>query len=188
MNPVSHFLISWVIANTGGLQKRERAAVVAAGIVPDVDGLGIVAEKLTQNWEEPLLWWSDYHHVLGHNLGFGLLVTLCCALAVKQRLKTAALAFVAFHVHLFCDIVGARGPDGDQWPIPYLLPFRDALQITWSHQWPLNAWPNFVITGAALAVTFYLAAGRGFSPLEMVSANADRAFVDTLRRRLGISR
>jgi hypothetical protein len=58
-------------------------------------------------------------------------------------------------------------------------------ELTWSGQWQLNAWPNFAITGALLALMFYLAWRRGFSPLEMVSGRADRAFVKALRERFG---
>jgi hypothetical protein len=80
-------------------------------------------------------------------------------------------------------LAGSRGPDGDQWPIPYLLPFSHRWEWTWGGQWELNAWPNFVVMGAALALTFYLAWRRGHSPLEMFSRSADKAFVEALRRR-----
>ncbi|MDP8255868.1 MAG: metal-dependent hydrolase [Candidatus Alcyoniella australis] len=186
MNPVSHFLIGWVTANTVELTRRDRALIVIAGVAPDLDGLGIVAEKATQHSEQPLLWWTQYHHVLCHNLGFGLLLTaLALVLAKTRRAITALLALLAFHLHLLGDLVGARGPEGDQWPIPYLLPFSDKWELAWSHQWALNAWPNFAITAAMLAATFYLAAKRGYSPLEFVSQKADKKFVETLRKRFG---
>lgn len=185
MNPVSHFLIGWGVANTADLNRRERVAVTVAGIIPDIDSLGIIAEKLTLDSDRPLLWWTEYHHVLGHNIGFALLVTAAAfALAARRRL-VAGLAFLSFHLHLLGDIVGARGPDGDQWPIPYLLPFSRVWKVTWSGQWYLNAWPNIVITLAMLALVFYLAWKRGYSPLEMFSAKADRAFVKALRDRFG---
>lgn len=183
MSPITHFLIGWVVANTGGLNRRERAVVAVAGVIPDVDGLGLVAEVLTRNSQHPLTWWSDYHHILGHNLGFSLLVMASGFLLAQQRWKTAALVLVSFHLHLLGDLVGARGPDGEQWPIPYLLPFSNAWQLTWGGQWVLNAWQNMLITGVALAVTLYLAWKRGFSPLEMFSAKADKTVVETLRRR-----
>jgi len=47
----------------------------------------------------------------------------------------------------------------------------------------LNAWPNFVLTALTLGLAFYWAWQRGYSPLEMVSGRADRAFVQALRRR-----
>lgn len=185
MNPITHFFIGWTVANSVVLDRRDRAAVTVAGIIPDIDSLGIIAEKVTIESERPLLWWTEYHHVLGHNLGFALLVTAAVfAIATKKKL-TASLAFLSFHLHLLGDIVGARGPDGDQWPIPYLLPFYDSYSIIWSGQWYINAWPNIVITVALLVVVFFLAWKRGYSPLEMFSAKVDRAFVKTLRERFG---
>ena len=185
MNPVTHFLVSWGVANSAALDRKERAIVTLAGVAPDLDGLGAIPEILTRHSAHPLDWFSEYHHVLGHNLGFGLVVTGASILLATRRWKTAALAFVAFHLHLLCDVAGARGPDGDQWPIPYLLPFSRAWQWTWQGQWALNAWPNFAITGAALLLMFTLAWSRGFSPLEMVSLRADAAFVRALRERFG---
>ena len=183
MSPITHFLIGWVTANTAKLNRRERAIVTLAGVIPDVDGLGIIAEIATRHSQKPLTWWSDYHHVLGHNLGFCLLVTVLAFLLARQRWKTALLACVSFHLHLLCDVIGARGPDNHQWPIPYLLPFSNAWQWTWPGQWMLNAWQNLAITSVALAITIYLAWKRGYSPLEMFSPKADAAFVQTLRRR-----
>jgi hypothetical protein len=64
-----------------------------------------------------------------------------------------------------------------------LLPFSKQLQLTWSGQWALNAWPNMVITASLIGVAVMLARQRGFSPLEMFSAKADAAFVRALRNR-----
>jgi len=173
------------VANAAALERRDRAIVTLAGVAPDLDGLGALPELLTRHSAHPLDWFSRYHHVLGHTLGFELVVTGAAFLLAARRWKTAALACVTFHLHLLCDVVGARGPDGDQWPIPYLLPFSRAWQWTWSGQWALNGWQNFAITGAALAGMFYLAWSRGYSPLEMVSPRADAAFVAALRERFG---
>lgn len=183
MSPVSHFLISWMIANSASLSQRDRAAVTLAGVAPDLDGLGIVPELLTRHSSHPLTWFSDYHHVLGHNLGFAMLVTGIALVVCDSRWKAAALVFVSFHVHLLCDVLGARGPDGEQWAIPYLLPFSHHWNWTWQGQWALNAWPNFAITGAALVFAFWWAWLKGVSPIEMVSKRADQLFVATLRTR-----
>lgn len=182
MNPVTHFLVGWTVANTTELTRRERAAVALAGVIPDLDGLGAIPEVLTRNSAHPITWFSEYHHIL-HNLTFAVGVAAISFLVATRRWKTAALAFLAFHLHLLSDLVGARGPDGHQWPIPYLLPFSRAWQWTWEGQWALNAWPNFAITFVLLAVTIYLAWKRGFSPLEIISSSADKAFVRTLRAR-----
>jgi len=183
MSPVSHFLIGWVVANSANLNRRERAAVAIAGVIPDVDGLGLIAEVATRNSARPLMWWSEYHHVLGHNIGFCLLVTAVGFALATKRWLTAALVGLSFHLHLLCDLIGARGPDGEQWPIPYLSPFSSAWQWTWSGQWALNAWPNLLITALALGITLHLARKRGYSPLEMVSSRADQAVAEALRRR-----
>jgi hypothetical protein len=185
MSPITHFLIGWSVGCLAPLKTRDRAIVAVAAVAPDLDGLGAIAEVATRNSDEPLLWFSEYHHVLGHNLGMALAVMVVAFLAAERRWLTAVMAGLSFHLHLLGDIVGGRGPDGYEWPIPYLLPFSNAWELTWSGQWALNAWPNFVITGVVLWFTFYVAWKRGASPLEMVSAKANSAFVTTLRRRFG---
>jgi hypothetical protein len=82
--------------------------VAAAGVIPDIDGLGIVAEFLTKDSERPLLWWSEYHHVIAHNLGFGLLVA-AIAFALTRRCLVVALTTLSFHLHLL----------GERW-LPFL--------------------------------------------------------------------
>jgi inner membrane protein len=160
--------------------------VTLAGVAPDIDGLGIVAEYLTRNSRHPLEWFSTYHHAL-HSLPFAVVVAAVSFTFANQRWKTASLAFLSFHVHLLEDLLGSRGPEGYQWPIPYFMPFSPACELTWRGQWALNAWPNFAITISMLLLTFYLAWKRGFSPLEMVSLKADAAFVAALRTRIPVS-
>jgi inner membrane protein len=189
LSPITHFFMGWAVANSApSLDKRERALVTWASVVPDIDGLGIIAEKLTQSSRHPLLWWSEYHHVLGHNLGFALVVAALAARLARQRIKVTLLVLLSFHLHLLADLAGARGPDGEQWPIPYLLPFSSRVQLTWSSQWALNAWPNLAITAILLGTALWLARARGFSPLEMFSAKADAALVGTLRQRFPLER
>lgn len=185
MSPITHFLISWAVANSAALERKERTLVTLAGVAPDLDGLGAVPDWLTRRSAHPLNWFSEYHHTLGHNVTFAVVVAgLSWVIAGRDlRWKTALLACLTFHLHLFCDVVGARGPDGEQWPIPYLAPFSQAWQWRWNGEWALNAWPNFVITFAFLGLAFYLAWKRGFSPLEMFSRKADGAFVGALRNR-----
>ena len=206
MSPVTHLFAGWLLAAvspTGHpttLTRREKALVVAAAVAPDIDGLGIVPELLTRNTSHPLLWFSQYHHSL-HTLAFALVCTLAAYLiagplaafslgpSIKGRPVpshpglTALLVFISFHLHLLCDLIGARGPDGDQWPIPYLKPFSNSVQLAWHGQWALNAWQNFVITGFSLAATFWIAWRHGSSPLELISDPANQALTRTLRQR-----
>jgi inner membrane protein len=206
MSPVTHFFAGWLLASvspTGRpttLTRREKALVVAAAVAPDIDGIGIIPELLTRNTSHPLLWFSQYHHSL-HTLAFALFCTLAAYIIAGpmadftfgpviqgRRLPshpwlTAFLVFISFHLHLLCDLIGARGPDGEQWPIPYLKPFSNAPQLTWHGQWPLNAWQNFAITGFFLLATFWIAWRYAASPLELVSQPANRALTRTLRQR-----
>jgi inner membrane protein len=185
MNPVTHFLTGWALANcAASFERKERAPTTLACITPDVDGLGAVADLLTRNSAHPNEWFSRYHHQL-HSLPFAIVVAAVCFVLAGRRWVTASLALLSFHLHLLEDVLGSRGPDGYQWPIPYLAPFSNAAQIQWSGQWALNAWPNFAITIGLLALTFFLAWKKGFSPVEMLSARADRRFVETLRARFG---
>ena len=169
MSPVTHFFTGWTLANVLPLGRWDRALVTWSAVVPDVDGLGIVAEMATRHSSHPLLWFSRYHHSL-HNLAFAAIVAgLGFALAEKKWITTAG-CLLGFHLHLLEDLLGSRGPDGDQWPIPYLAPFSHALQWTWHGQWNLNAWPNFAITlallggGPVLGVAPWLLAGGDVFP------------------------
>ena len=185
VSPITHFLSGWVLATGAGLERRDRLFVTLAGVIPDVDGFGLPFEMLTRSSAHPITWWSDYHHVLAHNVGFALLTAVAVLVLSTRKWATVVLALLSFHLHLFEDLVGARGPDGHQWPIPYLLPFSNGCQWLWRGQWALNAWPNFVLTLFLLGVTLYYAWKEGHSPLGLFSVRADAAFVQTLRRRFG---
>lgn len=183
MNILSHALIGWSVATAvPSLSRTDRAWVVAAAVASDLDGLGLIAELATRGSERPLFWWSEYHHVLGHNVLFAVILAASAGLLTRRAI-VSLLVVAMVHLHLLCDLVGSRGPDGYQWPIPYLWPFSDspALAVPW--QWQLNAWPNVAVGVALLAYTFWFAWRTGSSPLELVSARANRALVHALRSR-----
>jgi inner membrane protein len=180
MSPITHFLAGWAVANAAKLNKRERMLVALAGVAPDVDGIGVVWDVLSRSGSYEF--YQKYHHVFGHNIFFGLLVAAFGLLLGVRKGLVAALMLVSFHLHLLGDIVGARGLENDFWAVPYFWPLSSR-DYYWSGQWPLNGWQNFVITGILMALTFFWAWKRGYSPIEMVSQKADQAFVDTLRRR-----
>lgn len=180
MSPITHFLTGWTIANLPTeTTPRDRFLISIAAVIADIDGLGIVIDFITKR----TTFYQDFHHTLGHNLLFGIVVTFIFSWMATRKLLTVVLAFTCFHLHLFEDLIGSRSPDGYQWPIPYLWPFSDHWQWTWAGQWELNAWPNFLLTGVLLLVVFWLAVRRGFSPMEIISNKADSAFVRTLRQR-----
>ena len=185
MNPVTHFLTGWAVANCAPLlERKERAMVALACVIPDGDGLGVVADLAMRGSTHPTEWFSRYHHQL-HSLTFAILIAAICFVMARRKWLTSFLVLLSFHLHLLEDLIGSRGPDGYQWPIPYLAPFSEAGKLMWGGQWRLNAWPNFAITIVLLGLTFFLAWRRGFSPLEMASERADRKFIETLRARFG---
>ena len=185
MHPISHFLTGWVVANAAEIERRDRAIVTVAGILPDVDGIGYVAQWLTRNSARPHFWYDDYHHVVAHNLPFAILATAVAFTVAKRRVRTALLAFLAFHLHLVCDVLSGAGMGGPLWPIYYFWPFDKTWMIQWAGQWKMNAWPNVAFTAVLLLLTLYWAWKRGYSPLELVSQRADRSVVRVLRNRFG---
>ena len=70
MNVLTHALIGWTAATA--VPRAERTWVLAAAVASDLDGMGIVAELATRHSQRPLYWWSEYHHVVGHNVVFAV--------------------------------------------------------------------------------------------------------------------
>lgn len=185
MSPITHLLASWAVAESATSDRRERWWISIAGLAPDFDGLGLVVD-LANSWlgRAASQWYAVYHHFLFHGL-FGALVTTAIARAAGVRRPQALLlVFFTFHLHLLCDLVGARGPARyDIWPIHYFGPFTRAGMLWWSHQWPLNGWINFVITTTLLIWILGRAVVRGASPVSLLNLKLDEIVVTTLRRR-----
>ena len=185
MSPVTHFLISWSTGSAFAIGKKDRMLVTLAGTIPDIDGIGLL-------WDLPashasggdLVYWARFHHVLGHNITFCLAIVFCAWFLASRRFMTCFAVFLAFHIHLLCDLVGSKGPD-QYWSIPYLMPFSHSWDFVWTGQWPLNSWQNFAITAIAIIYCGYMAWGKGVSPVEVFSQRANQVFADTLRLRFG---
>src|SRR5690349_21388252 len=182
MSPITHLLSGWVLASAAGCNRRERTIVTVAAVIPDVDGLGAVAEWLTRNSQHPVFWFSQYHHRF-HTLLFAIIVAAAAYLLSLNKFLPALLAFTAFHLHLVEDLVGSRGPEGFNWPIPYLSPFTNRFAWSWSGPWALNAWPNLILTAGLVVTAVWIAVQRGHSPVELFSMRAEDAVVSALRRR-----
>lgn len=171
MNPIVHAELSWLAAQ--GLRgRRERALVTVAGLVPDLDGLSLVAGEQA---------YATYHHVLTHGLLAALLVSaLAGATAKTQRWATAGLALATFHLHLLCDLAGS----GPGWPLEYLFPFSRK-ETYWDGQWDLASWQNSTIGLAATLACLACARPLGRTLVELISLRADAKVVATVRARLG---
>lgn len=169
MSPIIHAEIGW-LCSLPLARRRDRVVVTLAGVLPDLDGAGLlVSEELYALW----------HHKLAHGAVAGLLIPLL-VLGLSRSGKAALLALLSFHLHIACDLVGS----GPGWPIWYLWPFSD---VEWlpSWQWDLASWQNSVIGLAVTLVALACALPFGRTPVEVFSLRADRAVVTALRLRFG---
>jgi hypothetical protein len=172
MHVQTHILSGWCVGNlVPRFGARERALCMVAAAMADLDGLGIVVSQE---------WYWDYHHVLGHNLLYG--VVLCAVLAVFSRRGARGLGFVLYlglyHLHLVMDYYGS----GPGWGIAYLWPFS---QWQWRNgdAWGFQSWQNLTAAAGMVAWAVLIANRRGRTPLEAVMPNLDAQ----LARRLGFT-
>ncbi len=171
MHVPTHLALSWLIGHRLR-ERRDRRLVAYAGIMPDLDALTLLIGPGA---------FRRYHHILTHGIVTGVIVTVLFTLLARERWKVAALAFLAFHFHLFCDLLGA----GRDWPIVYLYPFSRYEYFT-PYGWPLASWQNATITVAALVAIAWVGIRRGYTFVEtFLPAKADLAVVEVLRRRFG---
>lgn len=185
MSPITHFTVSWSVAETVGRTRRERLCITLAGMLPDLDGAGLLVDLTNRVLGRPESFWSEaLHHVLFHGL-LGAAVTVVAAMLLGCRRIIALLAvMLTFHLHLLCDVLGSRGPAPDEiWPIRYLAPFSDAGSFAWPGQWPLNAWPNVVLTCVLICWIGMRAIKTGVSPFSLLSTRLDAKVVKALRAR-----
>lgn len=156
-----------------------------AGVLPDIDGLGLVVD-IVGGWikgnGDLFNYYHRYHHYLTHGWPGALVICGLLALFARQKPRTALLCLLTFHLHLLCDILGSRGPGPDDfWPILYGKPlFRNPVWI-WHGQWPLFGWQNSVIFVALLLLALWASAKKGVSFLEFFGQRVDSTFVRLLR-------
>jgi len=182
--PEAHLLTSWVIAAKTTDNARDCRLVALAGILPDLDGLGIIADFATRalGWKKTL-YYEHYHHYLLHGALGGILIALLLAVFARQRWRVALLALAVFHLHVLLDFLGSRGPSPeDLWPIFYLGPFDKDPMWLWKGQWRLDAWPNRVVGVVFLFWALWLAVPRGYSFVGVFNRRLDEKFVQVLRK------
>jgi inner membrane protein len=184
MSPGTHFLASWIIAAKTTNNPRDCGLVTLAGILPDLDGLGLLADVASKAvWHRPTVFYEQYHHYLLHGAFGGLLIAALAAYFARQHWRVALLALLLFHLHLFCDFVGSRGPaPEDLWPIFYFGPFDKEPMWIWKGQWRLDGWRNQIISAALLAWALWLATELGHSFIGVFNRRVDETFVGVLRK------
>jgi len=158
--------------------------VTLAGIIPDLDGVGVFVDLVNSARGHHSFFYDDFHHTVCHNLGFGLFVAAGIYLLARQhRLMAIVAGLLTYHLHLLSDLAGSLGPDGYHWPIRYFYPISNHLTLSWSGQWALNGWQNTSIFTLLFAWAFWVAVKKRYSFVEFFSPQLDKAFFALINRR-----
>jgi hypothetical protein len=186
MSPFAHLIGSWLVASATTNNPRDRKLVTLAGVFPDADGLGVVADvvgSFISGKEYTFTLYQQYHHILLHGWPGAICVSLLLTFFARQRWRVLLLCLLTFHLHLLCDLLGSRGPTiGDFWPICYSEPiFRHPIWF-WKGQWKLDGWQNQTIFVAIFITSLWLTVKRGYSFVEVISSRLDTIFVGVLKK------
>jgi hypothetical protein len=175
MAPGTHLIISWLSTVEFLKERRERLLVTLSGVLPDIDGTGIFVDKITGMTN----YYFQYHHYLGHSVFSALAIaSFASVIAKHQRVIVWGLSFIVVHLHILCDVIGSKGPDGYHWPVYYFSPFNTDYELTWIYQWELNAWPNMLILMVALVWCGFYARVKRITFLEVFSKRLNQeAFI-----------
>lgn len=186
MAPGTHALISWWTANVFPLSRRDRLLVFLGGILPDLDGIGLLFSHRA---------YFEYHHIVLHNLLACTAWAMIAAVIAKQRLLVAALTAINWHLHLACDYFGSRGPwDTPPWVLPYLYPFvggwnnHEFVGPAWywnPWQWPLDSWRNTLATLIGIVGWVYIAIRLDRTWFEFIWRRFDIELCKMLRKWFG---
>ncbi|MFA6716525.1 MAG: hypothetical protein WC082_03600 [Victivallales bacterium] len=119
----------------------------------------------------------DYHHILGHNLLFGVIISLIFAVLSSRKIKCFILYLALFHLHLLMDLFGS----GECWTIAYFRPFFN-YELYSRINWALFSWQNILINFLLLFWTIYLIPRKQRTPLEYVMPSLDRKWTADISR------
>lgn len=169
MFPVTHGLIGWSVAQPLN-ERRDRVLVTLASVLPDLDGAGALIS---------IEYYSKYHHVFGHNIFFGLILSGLAATFSKDKLKTSALVFLSFNTHILGDLLGS----GFGWGIPYWWPFhKKVYEFMPPFQWELDSWQNVLTTFLCIVFVIYCAVKKNRTVVEVFSTKWDKAVVEVFKK------
>jgi hypothetical protein len=184
VSPETHLLASWIIAAKTTDNARDCRLVALAGILPDADGLGLIADAAS-GWlggKQPQFY-ASYHHYLLHGALGGILIAALLSCFARHRWRVVLLALLVFHLHLLCDFVGSRGPaPEDLWPIFYFGPFDKDPMWVWKDQWRLDGCFNRYLSVALFVWALWLPVRLGYSVAGVFNRRADQVFVGVLRK------
>ncbi len=184
VNPETHLLASWVIGAKATDNPRDCRLVALAGILPDADGLGLVVDAFSRAFGGgKTFFYEHYHHYLLHGFLGAILIASLAGFFAQRKWRAAALALFVFHLHLFMDLIGSRGPDPvDLWPLFYLGPFTKEPMWIWQGQLALDSWPHRLLTVGLFFWALWLAVRKGYSFVGVFSPRLDCVFVQVLRK------
>jgi ABC-type cobalamin transport system permease subunit len=184
MSPVTHLFASWIVAAKTTDNARDCRLVTLAGVLPDVDGFGLVADMASGALAQGNApYYQRYHHFVLHGLFGAFVITVMLTAFARRRVRVALLALAVFHLHLLCDLAGSRGPaPEDLWPIFYFGPFDKDPMWIWKGQWPLDSWRNRLLTVILFFWSLWLAVSLGHSFVGVFNRKADQIFVTVLRK------
>ena len=168
MHLQTHLALSWATGSWLG-DRRDRVLVTWAGVLPDLDALSALGGVDA---------YGRWHHVATHGILAAAVTTTLAAVAAKDRGRTAVCAFAAFHLHLFCDLVGS----GTGWSIAYLFPWS-LWRIQGFDLWELASWQNLLVTLVAVGYSCWTGLRWNRSFLEaFLPRRFDEVFCRLLRR------
>ena len=164
----AHVLSGWIAANYLKLNARERFLCMVAAGIPDVDGLGILVSQDA---------YDDYHHVLGHNLLFGLIVALILTSFSSHKKKSFFIYLALFHLHILMDLFGS----GELWTISYFWPFSNYALYS-EFNWALFSWQNMLVNAFVVIWTVVLIVSKKRTPLEYLMPELDKKWSENISR------
>ena len=162
----AHVLSGWIAGNYLKLNARERFFCMIAGGILDVDGLGIIISEKA---------YHDYHHIAGHNLLFGVIVSLILMFFSSHKIKCFFIYLALFHLHILMDLFGS----GEFWTIAYFKPFSN-YELYSQINWALFSWQNMLANAVVLAWTIVIIISKKRTPLEYIMPVFDKKLSDKI--------
>jgi hypothetical protein len=140
-----------------------------AASLPDLDGITYILGREA--------YWST-HHIIGHNILYGILLCGILAAFSRHRIKVFFLYLGLFHLHLVMDLFGS----GPGWTISYLWPFNGhGFEINYC--WPLYSWQNITAGILFLLWTLFIIRQKKRTPLEIIMPSLDHQIVDFFNKK-----
>ena len=173
MYPETHLLASWVIGAKTTDNARDCRLIALAGILPDVDGLGLIADMATQALGmKKTLFYEHYHHYLLHG-AFGAFCHSAHVFCLTDKWRVALLALIVVHRHLLCDFVGSRDLNPKTFGRSSLGPFTKIRCGFGRDSYAWTAGPIGCCPPGLFLWALWLAVPRGYSFVGVFSKRLD---------------